>query len=100
MVETVRGRNGGIRLKKAAGDITLFDVVRVTEENFSMAECFEADAACPLVNDCSLSGALREALDAFFTVLARHTIAEMVDARPNTRALLGIEKLTERALAN
>ncbi len=100
MVETVRGRNGGIRLKKQAADITLFDVVRVTEENFSMAECFEADAECPLVNDCSLSGALREALDAFFTVLARHTIAEMVDARPNTRALLGIEKLTERALAS
>lgn len=100
MVETVRGRNGGIRLKKPAAGISLFDVVRVTEENFSMAECFEADSACPLVDDCSLSGALREALDAFFTVLSRYSIAELIEARPNTRALLGIEHLPERALAN
>lgn len=100
MVETVRGRNGGIRLKRPAGEITLFDVVRVTEENFAMAECFEADAECPLVNDCSLTGALREALDAFFAVLARHTIAELTEARPNMRALLGIDFASPRALAS
>ena len=39
LVETLRGRNGGVRLGKAAKDITLFDVVRVTEDSFSMAEC-------------------------------------------------------------
>lgn len=100
MIATVRGRNGGIRLGRPAAEITLFDVVRVTEENFSMAECFEADAECPLVNDCSLSGALREALDAFFTVLSRHTIADLTEARPNMRTLLGIEPLTQRALAS
>ncbi|MEC6999285.1 Rrf2 family transcriptional regulator [Brucella abortus] len=38
------GRNGGVRLERASQDISLFDVVRVTEENFSMAECFENDA--------------------------------------------------------
>lgn len=100
MIETVRGRNGGIRLGRPAAEITLFDVVRVTEENFAMAECFEADAECPLVNDCSLSGALREALDAFFTVLSRHTIADLTETRPNMRTLLGIEPLTQRALAS
>lgn len=100
LVETVRGRNGGIRLGRPADAITLFDVVRVTEENFAMAECFEKDSECPLVNDCGLNVALREALDAFFTVLSRHTIAEIVDSRPNMPALLGIEPLTERALAS
>ena len=100
LVETVRGRNGGIRLGRAADTITLFDVVRVTEDNFSLADCFERESACPLVNDCGLSGALREALDAFFTVLSRHTIAELVSSRPNMQALLGIERLTERVLAS
>lgn len=92
LVETVRGRNGGVRLAKPADQISLFDVVRVTEESFAMAECFETDAAeCPLVDSCGLNSALREALNAFFAVLARYTIADLVAARPNMRDLLGIQ---------
>ena len=56
MIETVRGRHGGVRLAKPAADISLFDVVRVTEDNFAMAECFENDAVeCPLVDSCGLN---------------------------------------------
>ncbi len=97
LVVTVRGRNGGVRLGKPADAITLFDVVRVTEESFAMAECFENDAAeCPLVDSCALNSALREALNAFFTVLSRHSIADLVKERSNMRAVLGIDFLTER----
>jgi Rrf2 family iron-responsive transcriptional regulator len=101
LVETVRGRNGGVRLGRPADKITLFDVVRVTEESFAMAECFESDAAeCPLVDSCALNSALREALNAFFEVLARHSIADLVAARSDMRGLLGIgAKLEPRALA-
>jgi Rrf2 family iron-responsive transcriptional regulator len=91
MIETVRGRNGGVRLGRPADQISLFDVVRATEESFAMAECFESDTECPLVDSCSLNAALREALNAFFEVLARHSIADLVAERPNMRGLLGIE---------
>ena len=95
LVETVRGRNGGVRLGRAADRITLFDVVSVTEESFAMAECFENDAAeCPLLDSCGLNAALREALGAFFAVLERHTIDDLVKARPNVRSLLGIDAIT------
>ena len=91
-VQTVRGRNGGVRLGRPAEKITLFDVVRVTEENFAMAECFENDATeCPLVDSCTLNSALREALNAFFEVLMRHSIAELVARRSDIHGLLGIE---------
>jgi Rrf2 family iron-responsive transcriptional regulator len=91
LVETVRGRNGGVRLARAADRINLFDVVRVTEESFAMAECFENDAAeCPLVDSCALNAALREALGAFFAVLERHTIADLVRSKMDVRLLLGI----------
>ncbi len=51
LVETVRGRNGGVRLGKPAEKISLFDVVKVTEDSFAMAECFEDGAVeCPLVD--------------------------------------------------
>jgi len=93
LVETVRGRNGGVRLGRAAKDISLFDVVRVTEENFAMAECFENEATeCPLVDSCGLNSALREALNAFFGVLMKYSIADLVKARPNVRALLGLDE--------
>ena len=101
LVETVRGRNGGVRLGRPADQITLFDVVRVTEESFAMAECFENDNTdCPLVDSCALNAALREALGAFFDVLARHTIADLAKERSNMRTLLRIDELTPRALAS
>ena len=96
LVETVRGRNGGVKLGKPAQEITLFDVVRVTEESFAMAECFESDTECPLVDSCALNSALREALNAFFEVLGRHTIADLVAERPDMRGLLGIDQLSAR----
>src|SRR5665213_3785225 len=38
-VETVRGRGGGLRLRRAPADIRVGDVVRTTEEDFRMVEC-------------------------------------------------------------
>ena len=100
-VETVRGRNGGVRLGKPAADITLFDVVRATEDNFTMAECFESDAAeCPLIDSCALNEALRKALGAFFEVLESYSIDDLVKARPSMRDLLGIPDLPARQPAS
>lgn len=93
LVETVRGRNGGIRLAKPATDITLLDVVRATEESFSMAECFEAEGTdCPLVDGCGVNSALRRALGAFFEVLSEYSIDRLVKARPNMRVVLGLDE--------
>lgn len=98
LVETVRGRNGGVRLARPAAEITLFDVVRVTEENFAMAECFENDATeCPLVDSCALNEALRKALGAFFEVLESYTIEDLAKARFSLRDRLGINDLHQLA---
>tara|TARA_R110002126_G_scaffold42839_3_gene123407 strand:+ start:3327 stop:3788 length:462 start_codon:yes stop_codon:yes gene_type:complete len=94
LMQTVRGRNGGVRLGRDANKITLLDVVRVTEDNFAMAECFENDAAeCPLLDQCALNSALRRALNAFFDVLADYTIEDLIKARPDINALLGLDEL-------
>ena len=95
IMETVRGRNGGVRLARPADQITLLDVVKTTEDNFAMAECFENDASeCPLVDSCGLNSALRRALNAFFEVLSEYTIDDLVKARPDINALLGLDELT------
>lgn len=91
-METVRGRNGGVRLAMPASDITLLAVVKTTEENFAMAECFEDDGAdCPLIGSCALNGALREALNAFFDVLSGYTVDDLVAPNPMLAPLLGLE---------
>jgi len=91
LLKTVRGRNGGIQLGRPANEITLLDVVRLTEESFALAECFEgSDTTCPLAAGCDLSAALHEALDAFFSVLDGYTIADMAGKRRALRQRLGL----------
>jgi Rrf2 family transcriptional regulator, iron-responsive regulator len=93
LVETLRGRNGGVRLGRPADKITLLDVVRVTEDSFSMAECFDdGETDCPLIDSCGLNAALRKALNAFFDVLADYTIDDLVKSRPEINFLLGIDE--------
>ncbi len=99
LISTVRGRNGGIRLAKPATEISLLDVIKVTEDNFSMAECFDSDNAdCPLINSCAFNSALREALDAFFAVLAKYSIDDLVSARTDISALLGLDELSSTTI--
>lgn len=101
LLETVRGRHGGIRLGKPADQITLLDTIRLTEENFALAECFEEGADCPLIGECDLNGALREALGAFFTVLEGYTIADLAHKKRSLRARLGLDlDLAEPELAS
>jgi Rrf2 family iron-responsive transcriptional regulator len=92
LLQTVRGRHGGIRLGRPADEITLLDTIRLTEESFAMAECFEGgDVSCPLVDSCDVNSALREALNAFFGVLDSYTIADLADKRRSLRERLGLE---------
>ena len=92
LIETVRGRHGGIRLGRPASEITLLDTIRLTEESFVMAECFEGgDVSCPLVDACDLNSALREALGAFFNVLEGYTIADLAGKRRSLRDRLGLK---------
>ena len=90
-METVRGRNGGIKLARPADEISLGDVVREMEENFEMAECFkQGEVTCPLVATCGLNGALREALNAFLSVLDKYTIADLTRKEHNINVLLDL----------
>jgi Rrf2 family iron-responsive transcriptional regulator len=92
LLQTVRGRHGGIKLGRPAEDITLLDTIRLTEENFAMAECFEGgDVSCPLVDSCDVNAALREALGAFFEVLESKTIADLAGKRRSLRERLGLK---------
>ncbi len=92
-VETLRGRGGGLRLAQPPGQINVGEVIRRTEENLALVECFRADGRCPIQEVCTLRRALREALDAFLAVLDGYTLADLVARRrPRLARLLGVER--------
>ncbi len=88
-VETVRGRNGGVRLARAAETIRLGELVRQTEENLTLVECFDpATNTCPIAPACTLSGMLDQALHAFLAVLDSKTLADALGPREQLIPLL------------
>lgn len=86
-IDTRRGRDGGFALARGSDRIRLGEVVRRTE-GLTLVECFDKKTnSCPLARACGLKGALKEAADAFVSVLDRYTLADMV-AEPRWLAQL------------
>lgn len=84
VLETTRGRGGGIRLLEAAQDIRIGDVVRRAETDFRMVECFDLTSdTCTLTPTCRLRRVLRKALEAYLRELDAVTLADI--AKPAKR---------------
>jgi Rrf2 family nitric oxide-sensitive transcriptional repressor len=82
-LETVRGRNGGIRLGKAPADINLGALVRHTEKHFELVDC----PGCLIAPACQLTNVFAQAMHAFLAVLDRHTLADMMTRRHQLQRL-------------
>lgn len=82
MIETVRGRGGGLKLGQPPERVKLGDIVRKTESHFHVVECFHPPTnRCPISPVCGLASVLAEARDAFLAVLDRSTLADIVRER-------------------
>jgi Rrf2 family nitric oxide-sensitive transcriptional repressor len=89
-LETVRGKNGGLRLARPAASIGLGEVVRRTEPDLALVPCFDpVNAACAITPACRLRVALHQARLAFLKVLDDYTLADLVENRDALDALLG-----------
>ncbi len=84
-VETVRGKNGGIRLGMAAESIVLGDLVRAIEP-LQIVNC--SDEFCHITPACRLKNVLADARAVFLAELDKHTLASLVDDNPPLRILL------------
>jgi len=89
-VETTRGKGGGIRLAREPEQIQLAQVVRKTEDNLTLVECFDsATSECRIEPACLLKGILAGALDAFFAALEPYTLADLLRNKPRLARILG-----------
>ena len=78
LIETTRGRGGGLRLLKEPGAIRIGDVVRATETDFRLVECFDPRTnLCSLTPSCRLKHVFDDALQAYFRALDGATLADL-----------------------
>lgn len=80
LVETLRGRRGGLRLSRPPERINVGEVVRVTE-NVELVECYREGGRCAITPVCALRPLLGDALEAFLKVLDGYTLADLVSRR-------------------
>ncbi len=77
-LRAVRGRSGGLTLARRPNRIRLGDVMRATEPDFALVECFTAENRCRISARCKLRGALEQARRAFLQVLDGYTLADLI----------------------
>jgi len=85
-ITSKRGVGGGIKLARPADEIGIGAVLRETEDDLHVVECFDvAKPGCRINGVCSLKGMFGEALEAFLAVLDKYTLADVSD--PATKLL-------------
>lgn len=86
-IETVRGKKGGMRLHMAPKDINVGVLVRETEQDLSIVECFSGKNTCKITPVCGLKNMFDEALQAFLSVLDKYTLADVIQDKHQPQLL-------------
>ncbi|WP_316858137.1 Rrf2 family transcriptional regulator [uncultured Cohaesibacter sp.] len=93
VIQAIRGRNGGIRLAKDPKDINIGAVIRQTEENMVIVECFSEETnTCPIISHCKFRVLLQDALQAFLKVLDAYTLDDLILHPECLKPLLGMNE--------
>ncbi|MFO1313153.1 MAG: Rrf2 family transcriptional regulator [Burkholderiales bacterium] len=86
VIASVRGKGGGVRLARPPERIRIGEIVRMTEGDAPIVECFSDDNGCRIAGPCRLRRALFDGFEALYASLDRHTLADIAG---NRRALAG-----------
>ncbi len=103
-IETIRGKNGGMRLAKDPSQISLGAVVRDMENDLAVVACLGGqNPECILIGNCGLTRIMQGALDQFLGHLDRHTLADVLPGRTgqtsSQRTVTGCERKTEMTVS-
>ncbi len=90
LLANTRGRGGGLRLAHEPAAMNLGRIVRAIE-HADVVECFDADHnTCAIAGRCGLERVLHEAIDAFYEVLGRYTLEDLIARRRPVHALVAM----------
>lgn len=86
-IVTVRGKGGGMRLAKPPELINVGGLIRDTEDNIDLVECFSsAKQNCPLLPACALKAVLIEARKSFLATLDFYSLSDIMGFKTPIRS--------------
>ena len=89
VVESLRGKGGGIRLARPADEIQLGEIVRASEGDAPIVECLgPQESNCCIAPACQLNSILERAFSALYATLDEYTLADLLRKRPALIRLL------------
>ncbi len=91
-LHSVRGRKGGFKLARGTTQINVGDLIRRTETDMAVAECFvdQTAIACPISCHCTLKIGLGRAMNAFFAVLDEYSLSDLIENKDRLLNDLGL----------
>ncbi|MEN9656780.1 MAG: hypothetical protein RL571_245 [Pseudomonadota bacterium] len=93
-LDTTRGKGGGMRLSRPADQISVGALVRLSEADSPVVECFDREhSTCSIGGVCRLKGVLFEAMEAFYSVLDRYTLQDLINNPVELNAIFSISLL-------
>jgi Rrf2 family iron-sulfur cluster assembly transcriptional regulator len=85
-VRSHRGAGGGFSLARAAGDISLLQILNCVEGAFALQKCVTDDPECVVsddrLNSCTLCGVFSEAQSRVNEVFARTSLQDLLRPKP------------------
>lgn len=89
VIESTRGKGGGVRLARPAEDIRLGDIIRASEGNGPIVECMSVtENKCCISPACQLNSILDRAFEALYTTLDEYTLADLMNKQGAMSKLL------------
>ncbi|NKB52823.1 MAG: Rrf2 family transcriptional regulator [Rhizobiaceae bacterium] len=83
IVNSTRGRSGGISLARPMDEISIGEVVRLIEADFAVVECLrEGQSNCVFSSHCKLRGVMNNATRAFMQVLDQQSLQSISVSLP------------------
>lgn len=87
-ITSIKGRAGGIKLGKNPKNINLGEILKITEENLNIVQCFGNPESCPLTESgCQLKSISREALNSFIKEFSKYTLQDLLLQENNCKTL-------------
>ncbi|UWR42324.1 Rrf2 family transcriptional regulator [Phaeobacter inhibens] len=88
-VESVRGRNGGMRMALPPEAISIGGLLRKSERGTPLVECMKEDGGCCVMTPaCGLLPILNEAQEVFFDALDSKTLQDVLEGNRGMKNLI------------
>lgn len=74
-----KGRAGGLKLGLSPEKINLGEVLKVTEDNLNIVECFNKESGCPLMESgCKFKKIVSSSLEMFMGEFSKYTLNDIL----------------------